>query len=173
MYCPNCASENSEEQRFCRTCGLHLQTISQVVSHQIRSIQKTDSAIKAFCEPKNIWQNPLLYGFFLVLMGLLVVTIGKKIIGEQLIADIGTLISLSGIAVFILKGVFLVQRSQRSGSTEPTPDFTRADTTTELPHLIEAKEPPSVTEFTTRNFDPVYVERHNAESSTSHRNSRS
>jgi hypothetical protein len=173
MYCPSCGSDNSKEQRFCRTCGLHLQTISQVVSHQVKSIQKTDSTIKAFCEPKNIWQNPLLYGFFLVLLGLFVVTIGKKIIGEQTIADIGTLISLGGIAIFVLKGVFLVQRSQRSRSTEPTPDFARADTTNELPHLLEAKEPPSVTEFTTRNFDPVYVERHNAETPSSHRDSRS
>src|SRR6185436_5542475 len=106
MYCPNCASENSEEQRFCRNCGLHLQTISQVVSHQVRSIQRTESPIKAFCEPKNLWQNPLLYAFFLVLSGLVIVTIGKRVIGEQSVADIGTLVSLAGVAIFILKGVF-------------------------------------------------------------------
>ena len=35
MYCPNCGRTNSEEQRFCRSCGLSLEKIAQSVAEQL------------------------------------------------------------------------------------------------------------------------------------------
>jgi zinc-ribbon domain len=34
MFCPNCGVENRSEQNYCRSCGLKLDTISQLVSEQ-------------------------------------------------------------------------------------------------------------------------------------------
>lgn len=34
MFCPNCGSENNNEQNFCRLCGLKLVAISQAVAEQ-------------------------------------------------------------------------------------------------------------------------------------------
>ena len=94
--------------------------------------------------------------FFLLALGLIIITIGKKILAEQLVADVGTVLAYVGVAFFVIKGLFLLNRSRPAPAADGK---TKADTTTELTPLLEAKEQPSVTEFTTRNFDPVYAER--------------
>src|SRR5215213_36295 len=35
MFCPNCATKIEIEQKFCRSCGLKLEAVLQVVSEQI------------------------------------------------------------------------------------------------------------------------------------------
>ena len=35
MYCPNCGRTNSEDQRFCRSCGLSLEKIVQSIAEQL------------------------------------------------------------------------------------------------------------------------------------------
>ena len=35
MFCPNCASKIEIEQKFCRSCGLKLEAVVQVISEQI------------------------------------------------------------------------------------------------------------------------------------------
>jgi hypothetical protein len=78
-------------------------------------------------------------------------------------------ISMLGVAFFVIKGIFLIQQARFS---QPTADLPKADTTKELPHLLEAKEPPpSITEFTTRNFDPVNAQRYDSETSDTRRKS--
>lgn len=37
MFCPNCGSENKNEQNYCRLCGLKLDAISQAVAEQTPS----------------------------------------------------------------------------------------------------------------------------------------
>lgn len=39
MFCPNCGGENRREQNFCRSCGLKLDAISQVVAEQTPSLE--------------------------------------------------------------------------------------------------------------------------------------
>jgi len=37
MFCPNCGKENQAEQKFCRSCGLKLDAVVQVVADQFPS----------------------------------------------------------------------------------------------------------------------------------------
>jgi len=145
------------ESRFCRSCGLSLETISQVVIQTVKETGKTTIGRNMSGQQKPIWQNPLLYGFLLLALGIVVITLGKKVIGEQLVADIGSLLSLVGVGFLILKGVFLLRASSNSPPLT-NDESSKADATTELPPLLEAKPPLSVTEFTTRNFDPVLAD---------------
>jgi hypothetical protein len=96
--------------------------------------------------------------------------VGKKIVNEQLIADIGTLMSVLGVGFLVARGMLLLKDTAHSVMREPR----KADTTTELtPSQLEAKDQPSVTDFTTRHFDPVYAERKNPESPGNHFSNRS
>jgi hypothetical protein len=44
MYCPNCGNKNSAGQKFCRTCGLALETIAQSLAEQLPS--KLDESLQ-------------------------------------------------------------------------------------------------------------------------------
>jgi hypothetical protein len=159
MFCPNCGNENSSEQRFCRLCGLRLEVISQAIQQELQAsnipVVRTSSL-----NIRSLLMTAWHYGFFLLLLGGIIISIGKKVVGEQLIADIGTIMSLIGLAFLVGRGMLLLNAQ----GFHPARNVPKAETTTKLNPLLEAKEaPPSVTEFTTRHFDPVYAERKDPE----------
>ena len=156
MYCPGCGKENSADQRFCRSCGLGLQIISQTLAHELSATKPAGGPAAIFGQQKG-WQNPFLYGFLILLLGLTIIGFGKKVLGEQLVADMGTLISVLGAGLIALKGVFLVLRDSRY--LPPPEAAPKAMATAELPRTLPAGEPASVTEHTTRHFEPIYRDR--------------
>jgi zinc-ribbon domain len=166
MYCPSCGNQNSEDQRFCRSCGLRLETISQVVNQELQQIPDFVPERGPGFSWKSIFFTAWYYGFFLIGLGLIIISVGKKIIGEQLVADIGSVMSLLGVALLVSRGILLLK-----GTLTPRPpQFQKKTDTTPL---LEQKEPASATEFTTRHLETVYSERHDPQSSPSERESRS
>ena len=157
MYCPGCGKENSAEQRFCRSCGLSLLMISQTLAHELAATKSADTPVEIVKREQKRWQSPLLYGFFILVLGLTIIFFGKKVLAEQLVADMGTLISVLGAGLIALKGVFLVLRDSRY--LPPPETVPKAVPTTELPHALRSGEPASVTEHTTRQFEPIYSDR--------------
>src|SRR3984893_9126742 len=103
MYCPNCGKENSVEQRFCRSCGLSLLTISQALAHEPSAIESVGNSVESLVEKVNReqkgWQNPLLYGLLIIMLGLLIAIFGKMILVEKLVSDIGVVIALLGVSL--------------------------------------------------------------------------
>lgn len=159
MFCPNCGNENSSEQRFCRLCGLRLEVISQAIQQELQASNVTAVPTSSF-NIRSILMTAWHYGFFLLLLGFVIISIGKKVVGEQLIADIGSLMSLLGLGLLVGRGMLLL----KAQGFHPARNVPKAETTTKLKPLLEAKEaPPSVTEFTTRHFDPEYAERNDHE----------
>ncbi len=46
MYCPNCGKNNSDEQKYCRTCGFELEGVNKIVE-KIRVAQEDDTFFSA------------------------------------------------------------------------------------------------------------------------------
>lgn len=78
MYCPNCGNQNSAEQKFCRSCGLGLQKVTQTLSeqlptkHAVSLQQKKERYEKLGVAALSIFGIgvliPILYGIFYKLM---------------------------------------------------------------------------------------------------------
>jgi hypothetical protein len=136
---------------------LGLQTVSQALVNELSGTKSDDSSIETVEAEQKRWRNPLLYGLLMLLLGMAIVMFGKKIAVEQLIADLGTLIAVVGIGLLGFKGVLLM-RSQ-SSSSRRSKTLLEGKPTTELPPALPAGEPASVTEHTTRHFEPIYSER--------------
>lgn len=157
MYCPNCGKENPEKPRFCRSCGLGLQTISQALVNELSGTKSDSSSIETAEPEEKRWRNPLMYGFLMLLLGMAIIVFGKKIAVEQLIADLGTLIAVLGIVLIGFKGVLLTL--SQSSSSRQSKTLLEGKPTTELPPALLSGEPASVTEHTARHFEPIYSDR--------------
>src|SRR5215470_7722347 len=106
MFCPNCGSESGEAQNFCRSCGLRLDTIDQVVRQELQE-SKVEPNRKSVL--RTIFFTAWHYGLFLLALGMLITGVGKKIVFEKQIADIGTLLSILGVGLLVSRGILLIK----------------------------------------------------------------
>src|SRR5215471_6142717 len=151
MYCPNCGKDNSNEQRFCRSCGLNLQAISQLVVGELSRTNSGESPIQAVRnEPKRL-PSPLTYGLLIIVLGLTIALFGKKVLFEDVVGSIGMLIALLGVGLIGLKGIFLMLPESRTPSASRS--LPKGELPIKLPAASQFGVQPSVTEQTTRQLD--------------------
>lgn len=148
MYCPNCGKTSAKDQKFCRTCGLRLQVISQALAEELTASGVEDCSIKSG-QGFSKWDYRLLIGGFILMMaGALVGIVGKKIIFDSTIAGVGALYALIGIAVMCFP--FLRMFAPKKRRPVPAPE-SKADSEAEARALREPMS--SVTEHTTRQLE--------------------
>jgi hypothetical protein len=177
MYCPNCGKSNPDNQRFCPACGLSLQATSEALAKELVDRSATGSIAVKFPEAPfqklgklgGGWQNPLIYFFMLIVIGIVIAAVGHKLFEDKTVADIGTLIALMGVGLLGLKGLVLIGISAKGQLQERT--LPRAERTTELPRVLVSGVRTSITEHTTRQLDtraePARVEVGRVEASRS------
>ena len=151
MYCPNCSSEASPDQKFCRSCGMELQAVADLVGAQT-NIGKPERPKDSFFHSR---QRAMVVSGMILTFGGVAVGTSLKVLGKehiQVAGDFTPYLMVIALLIFFF-GMGLMcypflhmksphRRSSLPGSPKPEP-------TVRLEPKLLAEEPATVTEQTT------------------------
>src|SRR5258708_34809662 len=126
--------------------------ISAVLATQLSTERPDGDPIgPANCQTKR-GQNPVLFGFLLVIFGAMLAVVGHKFLADKMVGDIGALVALLGMGLMGWRSLTLMSaQSRRSPRPKPT---TREEVSASTPWALPSAEGPSITEHTTRQLEP-------------------
>ena len=151
MYCSSCGVSVAQGLSFCNYCGAKLNG------------EKGDNIIKS----SEVKPESLVWGMVAVLVfgfvAIVFLMMAMKMIGLN-VGQILAFTILSFLIMLLVEGVFIWQLLRRKRGAEETGDtaLSKEQATKELDaaQVRVLPEPvPSVTEHTTRAFEPIYSER--------------
>src|SRR5436309_6874713 len=87
MYCPTCSSEASTEQKFCRSCGMELQAVAELIRDQTPIIKPKSPEQPNF----EARQRAMLISGLIITFGAAAVGASLKILGKENIHPVGEL----------------------------------------------------------------------------------
>lgn len=149
MSCPKCGLQTLSEQKFCRSCGASLQMTTQPLAEPtaLSELPRTPGLILTHDNQRT--NRLVLWGLIIMLVGVAIGVIGKKLIHEDLVTVVGVLVSLAGM--FLTVYPFLSpSRAKRQSSSSAQPEvLTPPQPPKTLPQESNAEYVPSITERTT------------------------
>ena len=144
MYCSSCGAVVTHGLRFCNHCGAKL------------------NASNPGAEPRDVWPEFLIGAMATVfIFGLVAISLLVLILADGVHLERGQIMGFAGVSLLImlaLEAVFitLLFRHQRRPKETDERHQLRKPVTKELPDRDLSEPVLSVTEHTTRAFDPVY-----------------
>ncbi|HYL99470.1 MAG TPA: DUF3040 domain-containing protein [Blastocatellia bacterium] len=161
MYCPNCGKKNSGQEKYCRSCGLHLNVIIQVTGAEVAGLRKRSREIAEQSESESprgmLVRRPRMspLGFLIVMTGVLIAFLGGAAFSSHWIAVAGTLVMIIGMIVLGLQAMNAGNSRRRALGAGGPADFD--ESTVPERNLVPGGQlypaPPSITEVTTRSLD--------------------
>lgn len=154
MHCPSCGTDTTLDQRFCRSCGMGLETVSKLVTeHSSPEMLKVEESLSKKAVEQRMY-NSLKWGMMAFILGMAMLFLVKTL-------GLGKGFNLiGGFLLFLAMGwmcyaVFSPMRNVSPSSRK----FPRLGRTGELPETADTKELPparvpvpvaSITERTTQ-----------------------
>lgn len=155
MHCPSCGAETTIEQRYCRSCGMDLETVSKLVTaHSSPEALKREKSLTKKAIQQRMYQS-FKWGviFFILGMASLATT---KTLGFAKVFNLGPLFLLflgMGIMLFGALSPMRDHRALQSRKALPprlTGELHEAEATKELASARVPVSVPSITERTTQ-----------------------
>lgn len=154
MHCPSCGAETTLDQRFCRSCGMDLETVSKlVVAHSSPELLKLEKVRDKRAGQERMLKS-LKFGFSMFILGMAVLFITKTLEFPKPFNLIG------GSLLFLAMGLMFYgiltpmrdrgSRSRKLPTSARTSELPEAETTKELPAARVPVPVASVTERTTQ-----------------------
>jgi zinc ribbon protein len=154
MHCPTCGAETSLEQRFCRSCGMDLETVSKLVAaHSSPETLKLEKSLTKKAAQKRMYQS-FKWGMICFILGSAALATTKTLSLDK-IFNLGPLFLLfigMGIMVYgVLSSMgALASKSMKVLDPASTVELHEAEATNELPPARVPVSVPSITERTTQ-----------------------
>ena len=167
MYCPRCAAENGDDTRYCRACGIDLESVAAIVRHESARLAATDAGRSERSEvPRSLavrakGARGVTSGVILLLVPLVTGPLfaafaNDPFVGLMLwLAFFGWMLIPGGFSLAQGLGALLESRvlSEVAGPYAELPKAEAPRLARSASGLIRSEAPPSVTEHTTRNLD--------------------
>jgi len=172
MYCPSCGIQTSLDQKYCRSCGMDLQMISQTVGQHLGQMIEKNEARK---KKQERWGkitgligisilSLLLMGVFICLSISKVFGISFEAFGFDSFAPV--VVAIAFCSIIIGGGLMSYPRISKELRNRRPVKLTERRTTAELSISNIAEQIPSITEVTT-----TLLEADNSESGGEPKNS--
>jgi hypothetical protein len=147
MYCSSCGVAVSQKLSYCNHCGANLNRGDSAGSSEVRPDQLVFLMTATF------------------IFGLVAITILMGVMKSVLDMPVGQIlgiITIPFLLLFILEGIFIRLLLRRRHEVDDPKTLSNAQITNELTEARErllSQPAASVTEHTTRAFDPIPIER--------------
>ncbi len=147
MYCSSCGGAVAQKLSYCNHCGANLNRGNSVASSEVRPD----------------WLVFMMAATFI--LGLIAITILMGVMKSVLEMPVGQILGVTMFAflvMLLLEGVFIRLLLRRKHEVDERKTLSNAQITNELTEARErllSQPAASVTEHTTRAFDPIPVER--------------
>lgn len=155
MYCPNCATQVSAEQKFCRSCGLDLQAVSQAVATHLATSQPDKALVTEMDKQQwaRMWKRWWSIGFAIMFIGIVTLGAGRKLFHNEVVTMIGVMILLGGFWPLMQPIFSAFQLKERVLPKPPQPAVLPQAPVTTNPLSLPDRHPEPVLGVTERTTD--------------------
>jgi hypothetical protein len=125
MHSPNCGTRASAEQKYCRSCGLGLQAVSQIVAAHAAASGPNPAREEQVEIDKyqyvRMWKRMWGWGFAVLFAGLFLSIVGKKIIHDEIVTAVGAIIAITSLwpLVYPFFSIFQVKEGAVRQAPQP------------------------------------------------------
>lgn len=154
MHCPSCGVDTNLDQRFCRSCGMDLETVIKLVAqHSSPEAVKLEKSLTKKTNQQRMYRS-LKFGMICFIVGMAVLA-GMKTLSFDKAFNLAPLLLLFVGMLIMLFGVLAPMRDRASSSRKlpgpgSTSELPKTETTKELPSARVPVPVASVTERTTQ-----------------------
>ena len=159
MTCPKCGAETVPDQRFCRSCGAKLRTVTERLPEPTATSPAEGTAV-IFDDEVQRRNRLVAWGFIMMFVGVAIGVVGKKLMHDEIVTVVGILMSLMGILVTSLP--YLWPSSRQNLRATPASERKLQKQSQSPNQLTEGRVDyvPSITERTTDLLESSEVGRH-------------